>query len=290
VIDTSFRQRHHYHGDDLIESISSAGDYLLALSSNGTAAFLNLSSSSPSPLLLDLKARSWSAYLSARGSTPYAVFGTSSFSPLVVHNIRESELSDTPSAVLGSGSGDESRRQSAVYGIAGAPESSPWGPSDKMIVSGWYDGPVRVHDLRNSSRTHTADLSSGSAPLRPVLSVYDPWLFEPNYSVSCGGGSSSYIAAGTARHSVVALWDVRNPAKGWSVHAPGNDSSPIYSVILESSRLFGATQSRPFVLDFGPDVKEDTYPALKFNHRDEGLKKRDKSGVGFYVTKYNHSR
>jgi hypothetical protein len=37
---------------------------------------------------------------------------------------------------------------------------------------------------------------------------------------------------------------------GWSVYAPGNDRSPVYTVILESSRLFGATESRPFVYDF----------------------------------------
>jgi len=208
----------------------------------------------------------------------------------VVHNIQSSELAETPFAILASGSTDELLKQSAVYGISGAPLSSPWGASDQILVSGWYDGLVRVHDLRSSSRARTADIPGGPAPLLPVLSVYDPWTFEPNYCVSCGGGSSSYIAAGTARHSVVALWDVRNPADGWSVHGPGNDSSPVYSVILDSSRVFGVTQSRPFVLDFGPDAKEETYPSLNFNHRDEGLKKRDKSGLGFYVTKYSHGR
>ncbi|KZT73929.1 hypothetical protein DAEQUDRAFT_721422 [Daedalea quercina L-15889] len=291
-IDPSYRQRNYFHGDDTVESVSSAGNYTLSLSSGGIAVFMNLSSTEYIPEFLDLGWRGWSTYLSARSSTPYAVFGTSSVNPLSVHDIRASGLSPSPSAILASGTADGRPKQSAVYGIAGAPPSSPWGHSDQIIVSGWYDSLVHVHDLRSSRRAYSADPCC-PAPLLPVLSVYDPWLPEPNYSVSCGGGSSSYIAAGTAQHSAVALWDVRKPSAGWSVHAPGNDRSPVYSVVLESSRLFGATQSRPFVLDFGSDVKEDTYPSLKLNHRDEaseGLKERDKTGIGFYVTRYDHSR
>ncbi|CCL99264.1 uncharacterized protein FIBRA_01279 [Fibroporia radiculosa] len=289
-IEPSLREKHCYHGDDVVESISSSGNYVLSLSSGGTVAFMNLASSSFLPQLMGLGARSWSSYLSTRGSTPYAVLGTSSVDPLVVHSIYASELSSSPTAVLSSGSTDGFRKPSAVYGISGAPLSSPWGSSDQIVVSGWYDGLVHVHDMRSSARLCAIDHRDGPSPLRPVLSVYDPWTFEPNYCVACGGGSSSFIAAGTARHSVVALWDVRSPAQGWSVHAPGNDSSPVYSIVLESARLFGATQSRPFVLDFGAHTQEDTYPSLSSNHREEGLKKRDRSGAGFYVTKYTHSQ
>ncbi|KZT11895.1 uncharacterized protein LAESUDRAFT_641604 [Laetiporus sulphureus 93-53] len=285
------RNRWYFHGDDLIESLSSSGGYLLSLSSNGTAVFLNVATPTSGPQILHLNVRSWSAYLSTRGSYSYAAFGASSVLSLTVHSISSSGLSHTPTAILTSGGGAEEQKQSAVYGICGAPPSFPWGSSDQIIVSGWYDGPVRVHDLRSSVRARMGDSTLGPAPLTPVLSVYDPWLFEPNYSVSCGGGSSSYIAAGTARHSVVAFWDVRNPAGGWSVHAPGNDSSPVYSVILESSRLFGATQSRSFVLDFGPNVHEETYPRLKHNNfRADGLKKTHRDDIGFYVTKYSHCR
>jgi hypothetical protein len=83
-----------------------------------------------------------------------------------------------------------------------------------------------------------------------VLTLANSWSIEPIYSVSSGGGAGSHIAAGSARHSLVSFWDVRSPAGGFSVHAPLNDPSPVYSLILESSRLFGVTQSRPFVLDF----------------------------------------
>lgn len=293
-IDSSYRNRQHIYGSDPVESLSSAGDYVLSLSSAGTAVFFNrvALAKSEAPQTLELQTRSWSSHLSTHASTPYAVFGTSSTTPLVVHNIHTSHIASTPSAILApSQSDDKPERPSAVYGISGTPSSAPWGASDQIVVSGWYDGVVRVHDMRSSVRASSkTDALDGPAPLRPVLSIYDPWTFEPIYSVACGGGNSSHVAAGTARHSVVALWDVRSPTQGWSVHAPGNDSSPVYSVILESSRVFGATQSRPFVLDFGTDVRDDTYPSLPRNHREDGLKRRDKTGVGFYVTKYSHAR
>jgi WD40 repeat protein len=125
------------------------------------------------------------------------------------------------------------------------------GSSPQILVSGWYDGQVRCYDLRSSSRVSAATNSDQTpAPLLPVLSLFDPLSVEPIYSISCGGGSSSHIAAGSARHGVISFWDLRFPRAGWSVYAPGNDPSPVYSVILESSRIYGATQSRPFVYDF----------------------------------------
>ncbi|KAH9941073.1 hypothetical protein B0H21DRAFT_555617 [Amylocystis lapponica] len=293
VFDRAHRERWHFFGSDLVESLASAGRHLVSLSSSGTAVFLDLSSPSSTPQYISLEARSWCTHLSTRASTPYVAFGTSSMTPLAVHPIDTSTLHLHPSAILTSSepqsANEPTWRPSAVYGIAGAPPGSPWGGSDQILISGWYDGLVRVHDLRSSSRTHAYPHAGGPAPLRPVLSMYDPWTFEPIYAVACGGGSTSHIAAGTARHSVVALWDVRAPDSGWSVHAPGNDSSPVYSLVVDSSRVFGATQSRPFVLDFGPDVGVDTYPPL-LRTQGEGLKRRDKSGHGFYVTKYNHRR
>ncbi|KAI0763610.1 hypothetical protein BD413DRAFT_673811 [Trametes elegans] len=287
-LEPNFREKRPYHGNDAIESISSCGDHLLSLSSNGTAVFFS-NSATPSPQFVELRVRSWTTHLSHR----HAVLGASSLTPLTVHGIHESHISTTPSHILTNSTHDDHPRASAVYGICGTPPSAPWGASEQVIISGWYDGVVNVHDLRSSRRAHRIpgvnSYPAGGA-LYPVMSMCDPWNFEPVYDVCSGGGGACHIAAGTARHSVVAFWDVRAPNKGWSVHAPGNDSSPVYSVILEGSRLFGATQSRPFVLDFGPGAKEDTYPKLTRPPREEGLKRRDSSGVGFYVTRYGHSR
>ena len=265
---------------DLVESLSCSDNMLLSLSSSGTAGICNLSSESPLVGAIDLDWRSWTSFLCMRSSTPFAAFGTTSPNPLVVHAATPAGLSPTPFAILHS----TRERSTAVYGITGAPPSAPWGSSRQVIVSGWYDGAVRVHDMRSARRS--SGVSGSPAPLRPMLTLRDPWSDEPIYSVSCGGGSSSFVAAGTARHSVVAFWDVRRPTEGWSVHAPGNDSSPVYSLILESSRLFGVTQSRPFVFDFGPGVTKRTYPSLP--HRDSLQLNED--GIGYRVAEYNHSR
>ncbi|KAG6335563.1 hypothetical protein ID866_3526 [Astraeus odoratus] len=280
----------HFHERDVVEDISYSRNSLLSLSSWGSVTLRDLSSSSALTTTLQLGVRSWSSHLSMSASTPYVTFGitcTAHPTPLLVHHITPSKISSTPSVVLDS----PRHRPSAVYGITQPPPSSPLGPSDQLIVSGWYDGAVRVHDLRVSG--HSVSSASGEPTvLDPVLTLQDPWSPESVYCVSCGGGSASFVAAGTARYSVVAFWDVRQPTKGWSVHAPGNDSSPVYSVILESSRLFGATQSRSFVYDFGPGVTRDTYPSVPTSPNriiDRHLR-LNHDGVDYYVLKYNHNR
>lgn len=250
---------------DFVESLSSASNIVLALSSNGHARLSSVQSidsdatSTLSQSIIELKSRSWISHLSLQ-SSPFAVFGVASTTPLNVHAITDGgQLSQRPTAILHTKKAADvpldKLPSSAVYGLSRGPLNSPWGASPQIIVSGWFDGQVRCYDLRSSSRESPlhSDLSSngnGLSPLRPVLSLADRWSYEPIYSVSCGGGSAAHIAAGTARHSVVSFWDIRSPSTGWSVHGPGNDPSPVYSVILESSRFFGVTQSRPFVYDF----------------------------------------
>ncbi|KAF7985580.1 hypothetical protein HWV62_3863 [Athelia sp. TMB] len=276
-----------FDAGNVIESLSTEGDLLLSLSSGGFAGLTNTKIMAP-PSHAILQARGWSTFLSTKSSTPYAAFGVSSKTPLSIYSITESTLQSTPSAILGTNKPHAvTQKPSAVYGISGVPASSPWGGSNQIVISGWYDGIVRVHDLRSAGRRVTA----GGTSLLPVISLKDTWSLEPIYSVACGGGSSSHIAAGSARHSVVAFWDVRAPSRGWSVHAPGNDSSPVYSIHLESSRLFGATQSRSFVYDFGPGVTQQTYPDIPPAPRgDDGLKPKRRGSIGYYVTQYYHSR
>lgn len=266
--------RHHAStipDNDSVESLSSASDLLLSLSLNGSAKLANHRDSTFSGELnwsssIDLKARSWASYLCLSSSTPYAAFGTSNRSAsLPIYTLPYHQFSSsTPSLLLTSGpkSNPLLTTSSAVYGLSQAPPSSPWGSSPQILVAGWYDSKVRCYDLRTPTSSsipfQPSDPSNGSPPpspvtvpaLDPVLSLHNPWSYEPIYSVSCGGGSGSFIAAGAARHSVLSFWDIRSPKGGWSVHAPGNDPSPVYSVILESSRCFGATERRPFVYDF----------------------------------------
>ena len=90
-----------------------------------------------------------------------------------------------------------------------------------------------------------------------MLTFSDPWSFKPMYAVACGGGGGAYIAAHSVHHSIMAFWDMHSTTHSWSIHAPSNNHSPVYSIILESSHLFGATKSRPFVYDFGPSIRPE---------------------------------
>ncbi|KAF8903140.1 hypothetical protein CPB84DRAFT_1774963 [Gymnopilus junonius] len=192
-----------------------------------------------------------------------------------VHSIDSLSFS-RPTAILhtkkASGLPFDKLPSSAVYGLSRGPLNSPWGASPQIIVSGWFDGQVRCYDLRSSSRESPSNSDSGSnlSPLRPVLSLADRWSYEPIYSVL--------------------FWDIRSPSTGWSVHAPGNDPSPVYSVILESSRFFGVTQSRPFIYDFGPGVSLDTYPQIPHVRGIDNLKqKKGSNRATYHVLRYAHN-
>jgi len=292
-VPSSSREAFDDHVDSIVESISASSTHFLSVSSSGSASLRALSGEPSENILLD--ARGWSSLLSTRSSRQYAAFGTSSIHPLAVHDVLPTGISPNPFFLLDVPA--DYSRPTAVYDITSAPISSPWGASDQIVVSGWFDGFVRVHDLRAC----TTSSSDNPGSLQPALAFEDPWSFEPVYSVSCGGGASAHIGAGSARHSVVSFWDVRYAGKGWSVHAPGNDSSPVYSVVIDGPRVFGANQSRGFVLDFGPGVQEGTYPAIEINNQtgprarprrrvgDENLTKTV-VGPGFYVTKYTHAQ
>ncbi|KAJ7781814.1 hypothetical protein DFH07DRAFT_909605 [Mycena maculata] len=263
---------------DSCESLTCSRNSLLSLSASGRATIAGVETPTPFSSTIDLQVRSWSSHLCMESSSPYAAFGTSSATPLTMHSITSDRLAPVPSAVLQQTESGNSG--SAVYGISRGPPSSPWGSSPQILVSGWYNGMVSIHDLRSSYLSSAPRGPHSLAPLRPVLNLSNSWSVEPIYSVSCGGGAGSHVAAGSARHSLLSLWDVRFPVRGFSVHAPLNDQSPVYAVILESSRLFGVTQSRPFVLDFGPGITKNTHPYLG---PDKGL-----DAFGYYVTKYTH--
>lgn len=209
----------------------------------------------------------WSTHLSLRGSAGFAVFGLSSTIPLVAHGITPTGLTPYPQAILSLTSQPLLSPQRPVYSIAGGtPHTCPGvTTSDQIIISGWYHGMISVHDLRCPTHTGTP---SGQAPhLLPVQIMQDSLSLSPIYSLSSAG---THIAAGSARNSVVHLYDVRSPRTGWSIYLPQSQthtsslpswSSAVYSCLLEGTRLWAATDSRPFVVDFG-EVRESTYPAV----------------------------
>lgn len=268
------------HSGDSVLALSSERGALLGVSQNGIATLSNANLTET----LDLETRAWTCHL----STNRATFGLTSKAPLVVHAIQPSGISKQPTYVLDPTSQD-THSKSAVFGVCGTPPSAAWG-SDQVLVSGWYNGSVNVHDLRASARLRDFSSPSSTPHLLPVLAFIEPSV-DPIYCVATGGGSSNYIAAGLARHGMVAFWDIRGRrSTGWSVYAPGNDSSPVYSVVLESSRLFGVTQARPFVYDFGPGVVEDTHPSLLLSRAEAMALKKQEGSPGYYVTIWRHSQ
>lgn len=316
-----------YKHSDIVESVSVAGELTFSLSGSGkgilsTASYLSNMTEAimdgPTEDILDLSRRSWCSLLSNGGGgiDPYVAIGSTASTPLSVHTLLPGSpfsagsrgISTHPSTILGTRSGGGgtlgNRSASAVYALAHAPPAFPGARPGTALVSGWFDGCVRVYDLRVGSVAATASASTGTGNgttvLAPVISLRDRWQPEAIYAVSAGGPTGSTIAAGEARHSVVALWDIRNAREsvssssfgsrtedntyaksrytytsiinnnklddGWSVYAPGNDSSPVYALALAGARCFGATQSRAFVLDFGGKgvgcVTRETYPTL----------------------------
>ena len=240
-----FIVRLDFSEDDVVRTIVCRGrtgqrlvvqqNVAVSLSQDGVLRLLGDIDSSEMALLssFELGRKSWTAFLNLNHSPFIALGTTSTTAPLSVHSLSEDSVQLSPSAIMSVGNSDAEPSKSAVYGISKAPLNAPWGSSPEIIISGWYDGQVRVHDLRSSLRDNKAEGSSSLAPLKPVMCMADPWSFEPIYSVASGGGSSCHVGAGSARHGIVSFWDIRSPGKGWSVHAPGNDPSPVYSLLME---------------------------------------------------------
>lgn len=104
-----------------------------------------------SPTSVPLTTKPWSVHLF---SSSTLALGHSGETPLSIYTLRPSGLHDDAPRDL---SGPAFR--SAVYAFAPYPSSVP---RDDIIVSGWYDGVIRLHDLR---RPESA----------PALELGDPW-------------------------------------------------------------------------------------------------------------------
>ncbi|KAG8888348.1 hypothetical protein FRB98_007922 [Tulasnella sp. 332] len=162
--------------------------------------------------------------------------------PLSIHAITPDGISDVPL-----------RNVTTIHAISPTPyalcspcSSSPVGSSPYLLLSGWFDSHVHLHDLRSSDP-------------KPVMSWHDPWLDDAVYSIS---SCTSKVVAGMGQHGIVAIFDVRakkllnsnaNTAGriGFSVYSPDGDGSPVYTVHAEANRIWGLNRSL-FLLDFGP--------------------------------------
>lgn len=298
------RQRRSVRAPDLsyfrvqghpIRSMSVIGKTIVTVDSVGLGSMYSLSDSNP-PLTSSITVgggsfpvTGWSTYLSMNSSAGFAVFGTSSKTPLVAHGITESGISPNPQAILALPGCTPETLHRAVYSITGATPTFPCAhSSDQIVISGWYHGVICVHDLRLPSHSR----SSHNGPvLSPVQMLHDPISLSSIYSLSSAG---AHIAAGSARNNIVHLYDIRSPRAGWCIYLPQGQgqaqwrsrSSPVYSCLLEGTRLWAATESRPFVVDFG-EVHEGTFPPV--SDRNVGMRRNTSGNVGWYTPVYEHS-
>ncbi|CAE6391029.1 unnamed protein product [Rhizoctonia solani] len=164
-------------------------------------------------------------------------------------------------------------KSSTCYALAHPP-----GGARDLILSGWHDGFVRMHDLR-----------SGAVE----LAIHDPWSDSAVYCVGAGGGSGAHVVAGYSNHGIVAIFDVRSPTNGYTIYSPVSSLSPprprngltqVSSLHVEGARIFGTTPHLPFVVDFGPDVTRNTYPPVK-----EAPDRMSRDGRSFCYADYTHA-
>jgi hypothetical protein len=275
------------HPHEAIKALSTSDSMALTMSATGLLSLFNANTPWVHPSMYHSQTTGWTCHLQLEANTPFAAAGLQSGASIIP--IRQSGFdSNTPALARLGGP----KHPCPVYAM------SPFlpGSSPDIIAAGWYDGKVRVCDLRLPSVSAESSSSSPSSPsdpslLKPVLTLSDPWRsFDAVYSLSArgvpspsGDHSHHYITAGSAQHSVVAIWDVRFPRAGWSVYAPGGDRSPVYALVTEGSRIWGTTQSRAFVLDFAGGGA----PAGQQWPRVEGVV-RDRNGA-FAAATYSHS-
>ncbi|KAG8943033.1 hypothetical protein FRC04_003244 [Tulasnella sp. 424] len=209
---------------------------------------------------------------------PKAIYASSP--GIAVHPLSPTQLSPDPLALLAplsrsgtmasSGTSQPPRRKmlNAPYAMCAPSPTAPFGSSSNIILSGWYDSHVLVHDLRVPPTSLSSTSSASPAPLSPVLSFHDRFTDSAVYSLGMGGGSGSHIVAGMASHGVLEIFDARNPRRSWGLYSPGKTSASVYQLHVEGSRIWGLTD-RLFVVDMGPEAQgSDITPMLWVHHAD----------------------
>ena len=234
------------HSRHSVQALSAHQSGLLACatpqSGGGVIALYPTKSPWLEPYSWRIETKPWTLHLEPGANRPaWLAVGQSGYQPLATYMLGEDGEpmdADKPVSLLGN------ERPTSVYSFVSPPPRSPLGHASNTLISGYYDGMVRIHDFRRPSRL-------------PVLSLEDPFADVAIYSVACGGGAGYTVAAGTSMHGVVRVWDVRkaesNRRSGVSFFGPGKDRSPVYNLVMGHDRLFGVTDSRAWMLEFHGD-------------------------------------
>lgn len=138
---------------------------------------------------------------------------------------------------------------SAVYALESARlDGRSTSGNVHILFAGCFDGILRQFDVRRA-------LQEGhKEALRIFRDRFDTSaIYCLAYGVGAGG---NHIAAGTARHGMVKVFDPWNistrslrEAQGWSMYAAQASKSPTYSLAAQHDRIFGVTDSKLWQID-----------------------------------------
>lgn len=170
----------------------------------------------------DLDARPWCSRFIQAGCITAS--GCKSKMPLVIHDFGQAK----PRVVRTYSK--ESSEVSSVYAIRNMTPAT--------ILSAWYDGTTRLHDLR-------------SAQDRPATIWRDAFDDSASYSLATLGNT---IFTGSAQNCTVRIYDIRKPSQklyNASLFLGGKiERGPVYSLVAEHEKLFGATETSVRSIDF----------------------------------------
>ncbi|KAK4054304.1 hypothetical protein OIO90_003537 [Microbotryomycetes sp. JL221] len=207
----------------------------------------------------------WSIHLNKN----WLALGSTSIKPLTLYMIDETgTIQQNQFTKPWLSSREEIETKTSIYSISTPDESSstPLLRPNSTLLTGCYDGHVRIFDLRCQS------LNEGGGFGKLILDLKDPWSQDANYSVSTFGVQGSGIVSGTSRNSAIRIWDIRMSNKldkrhldikddidnnsafetnnGKTMFLPSKDRSPVYSVVGELSKIYAATDRRLCSVDF----------------------------------------
>jgi WD40 repeat protein len=121
------------------------------------------------------------------------------------------------------------------------------GPHGAYVLTGSArHGAVRIWDVRNAAATAVATQAAGSGDGVGTGLDHSPVVGGESRRHDEGVGAVGSSGSGSVRHSDRGYFGGR----GRTMFSPGHDPSPVYSLVGEYSRVWGATDRRAFVLDF----------------------------------------
>lgn len=227
-----------------VETLTSCGSTILSAARDSVVSLYNAHAPWSPPTTITVDARPWSSLLALDNGGGLAAIGSSGTDPLQVFSVSNSRIAPQPLAILGGPA-----KRSAVYSVVQPPPgmAMPYTHHPAhLMLSAWYDGHARIHDLRTPA-----------ARLGAVITMSDPWSDSSLYS--CGFTGPGWVVAGGARHGLVHFWDPRmtglegkvgGRTSGWSAFAPGRPESPVYELRSEGSRVWGVMSESAFVMAF----------------------------------------